>query len=1031
MPRWLAWSRDRANRRQSCAENGAKPQTETRGFDFWRLVKRLFLLLVTGLLLLAVGMLIVSVVVPWLHRIRFVATHEFGPAVERRFHEPTTRSPDIVFWDLDRDVIMTPSFDVVMPSGKQLFQWLSDDALQNETQLRHWIQDCGIDLALSFVEKDPNNWSWYIMGLGADRLNCRFEERSFDGFKPKHLIERETIALRVVGNRVRPGRQSALCIKTDQGKAGVLEYDGLFDGVTDGFKIRYKLLERREKGEKAPGQPARVPVSDSNHPEVLHDPNSLQGQTRGYLPTQEIWLQAGPELKDCFVDLDSGRVLSAPTELVDSLRRAGQLNEGRVQIDVIQDWLRKNSVDLFWRRSRSGLALVDGVSILAEPTHQRHRSVWATESADNAVIFSEHISNVLAQGMSQSDVAQMQLIQVGGTNIIRTRSGRAGLVQIREMDMQSGRIRIRYKLVEGWAKSEEEIGQPKPVTVSDSEALVDFNDANFWQTQIVRHLEGVRTLDCELMTNRLVYGTDANTPESKTRRQYRLKWDRDHRWIDCAVASGEQNLLGNRVIQGDQYGWSRHSKDWTKHKAGAGGMAMSQFSHFGRMRNHPYEHAFSVAKGILCSDTMQMTQAQGVIDWSQIELAHSLDDQGRHVLRHAVPTPGPDGQMVTAELVLVGSWEQGAFKFEELRGQCQEMDMDSLLEAFSDHVFVDGLWVPQRAELYEWTDPSQKGPQTLQEKTIVTTQRMMVNQPMTAAMFDGFEPPVGVRVDDQITGTHYRVWPDLAQIKASGGKDRVSVSGRVYLDGKPSVGTTVNTRVHDDPNEHVAHTVNATSDDKGEFVLEGLVPGLEYMIQTKDQAGHNVSQPVQLSELGEDHTGLKLDMTSGLTVTGTVTDPNGQPLAEARVKFSGKSVVKTDEQGRYTVHGLYADKGYQVEAVAWGHAPLDPDGEASRGNFKMVLGDEGELEPFDIVLQKEKILSGRVVDQDGKPVSGVRVMVWGSPFGIGDLWQWYDTRTDQDGAFSVGNLGERIYGFLWEDMAMRTTALWSRPSCYR
>jgi hypothetical protein len=142
-----------------------------------------------------------------------------------------------------------------------------------------------------------------------------------------------------------------------------------------------------------------------------------------------------------------------------------------------------------------------------------------------------------------------------------------------------------------------------------------------------------------------------------------------------------------------------------------------------------------------------------------------------------------------------------------------------------------------------------------------------------------------------------------------------------------------------------------------------------------------------------------------------VTDPNGQPLTEARVKFSGKSAVKTDEKGRYTVHGLYADKGYQVEAVAWGYAPLDPAGQASQANFKMVLGHRGELEPFDIVLKKEKILSGRVVDQDGQPVSGVRIMAWGSPFGTGDLWQWYDTHTDQDGEFSVGNLGDRIYSF--------------------
>ncbi|MCF7972999.1 MAG: carboxypeptidase regulatory-like domain-containing protein [Phycisphaerae bacterium] len=542
-------------------------------------------------------------------------------------------------------------------------------------------------------------------------------------------------------------------------------------------------------------------------------------------------------------------------------------------------------------------------------------------------------------------------------------------------------------------------------------ALVDFNDPSFWRTQIKRHLEGVRTLDCELITDRLVYEADANTPESRVRQQYSLKWDRDHRWIDCAVTDVERNLLKNRIIQGDQFGWSLRANTWTKVKAGSGGFLMSQFSNFGEMRSQPYQHAFSVAKGILCSDTIQRTQVQGVIDWNQIEMVHSVDDQKRHVLKHSMPMPGPEGQMLTADMVLIGTWEQGAFKLLELRGQCLALDMDLLAEAYSEHVFVDGLWVPQRAEMSEWTDPQAGAPPRLQEKTTVTVQRISVNQPMTAAIFDGFEPPVGVRVDNQLTGKNYRVWPDLDQIKASGGKVWVSVKGRVYLDGKPSVGAIVTTAVFDDPNEAIGHTVSATSDEKGEFELKSLMPGLEYMVQAQDQAGHTVSQPAQLSELGEDYTGLKLDMTSGLTATGTVTDPNGLPLAQARVQFSGKSMVETDDQGRYAVNGLYADQRYEVKAVARGFAPLDPGSESSVANYEIVLGDEGEPEPFNIVLQKEWILSGRVVDQDSQPVSGVRVMVWSSPFGTGDLWQWYDTRTDQEGKFSVGNLGDRIYTF--------------------
>ena len=1147
MPRWLGWFRDRANRRQSLAENGLKPESKTSGSDFGKMLKRLAVFILIIMLLLAVSLL-----VPELQQRYMSARLHFGPVVERKFYEPDANGPKIIFWDLDRDVIMSPRFPVAMPEGTQLFKWLSPASLQADDNLRQWIDDMGIDLALTFSRKDPNSWSWYVMGVGAERLNARFEERAFDSFKPADLIERKTSALRVAGNQIRPGRQSAVCFETDRANVGVLEYDGLFNGVTDGFKIRYKLLERRAKlqGDLVQDEVLEstaselsfriVPKNAENQgPLTVEEEATLRRALREQGPSSEdagtgyVWIRFPGEVMPATsvtetyqgqvyvlasnrpgeVMLPDGSWGLADTGLTtnreeqpivsiqfdgpgadmfyDLTGHTGQslgviVDDVMVTMPTIQTRIRNQAVvnGRFTRQEanvladalRAGMPSVSPGSAAgvtpdtrpsaqskpkppvktsnmpaeAQKVYQVFKALYAAGMLNDGETFKQYLTPDQSAASSLKWIRRLNAAL--STNADKEPVPRAIHWDDREalfisdkLELDDPRIpepqvllclltkkwentwRIEDFDLEGVTELQLEISrftqnhpdaqvwvgerhEPHATTDAPSASAIDFNDASFWQTQIARHLEGVRTLDCDLMTNRLVYGTDANIPESQTRRQYRLKWDRDHKWIDCAVTSAEQNVLGNRIIQGDQYGWFRHSKDWTRHKAGAGGVAMSQFSHFGQMRNHPFEHAFSVAKGILCSDTIRMTKAQGVINWSQIELAHSLDGQGRHVLKHALPMPGPDGQTVTAALVLIGTWEKEAFKLLELRGQIVDLGLDDPGEAYYEHVLVDGCWVPQRAVMYDWLAPDEATPQRLQGKTVVTVQRMAVNRPMTAEMFDGFEPPVGVRVDDQITKTHYRVWPDLEQIVASGGKDRVSVSGRVYLDGKPSVGTTVSTHVYDDPNEHIAHTVTATSNEMGEFVLNDLVPGLEYMVQGKDQAGHTVSQPAQLSDLGEDYTGLKLDMTSGLTVTGTVTDPNGQPLAKARVKFSGKSVVMTDEQGRYTIHGLYADKGYQVEAVAWGYAPLDPAGRASQANFKMVLGDEGELEPFDIVLQKEKILSGRLVDQEAQPVSGVRVRVWGSPFGIGDLWQWYDTRTDQDGQFSVGNLGGRIYG---------------------
>ena len=246
MPRWLGRLRDRVERRPSRTENGSKPESRTNSSDFGRILKWFSVMVLIIILLLAV-----SLIVPELQQRYMNSRLRFGPVVERKFYHSDADKAEIVFWDLDRDVIMTPGFSVALPEGTQLFKWLSPASLQNNAQLNQWIKDCGIDLALTFSKRqDSSSWSWYVMGLGAERLNSRFEEHSFDRFKTYDLIERETCALRVGGNRIQPGRQKALCIKTDRGKAGVLEYDGLFNGVTDGFKIRYKLLERRVKRQR-------------------------------------------------------------------------------------------------------------------------------------------------------------------------------------------------------------------------------------------------------------------------------------------------------------------------------------------------------------------------------------------------------------------------------------------------------------------------------------------------------------------------------------------------------------------------------------------------------------------------------------------------------------------------------------------------------------------------------------------------------------------------------------------------------------
>ena len=73
----------------------------------------------------------------------------------------------------------------------------------------------------------------------------------------------------------------------------------------------------------------------------------------------------------------------------------------------------------------------------------------------------------------------------------------------------------------------------------------------------------------------------------------------------------------------------------------------------------------------------------------------------------------------------------------------------------------------------------------------------------------------------------------------------------------------------------------------------------------------------------------------------------------------------------YRINGLYADQGYEVEAGAQGYAPLDPGGESHyQIIFRSISIVNSEPEPYDIQLQPQRILSGRVVDQDDHPHVG-------------------------------------------------------------
>jgi len=172
---------------------------------------------------------------------------------------------------------------------------------------------------------------------------------------------------------------------------------------------------------------------------------------RGFEPVREIVLRRASDLDNAFLSLETGRILSAPDDLVGSLKTSGQLSPaGGVQVLSVLDWMREVNADLICRDGASGLTLVDGVAILMSEGGD------AVSSFDSLSAFEVRGA---VDAMAETLVLRTNLEPKGltlywfdageGTNTwgIRTRAGRSGLLELRSSQIQPDHIRFRTKLV--------------------------------------------------------------------------------------------------------------------------------------------------------------------------------------------------------------------------------------------------------------------------------------------------------------------------------------------------------------------------------------------------------------------------------------------------------------------------------------------------------------------------------------------------------------------------------------------------------
>ena len=202
----------------------------------------------------------------------------------------------------------------------------------------------------------------------------------------------------------------------------------------------------------------------------------------------------------------------------------------------------------------------------------------------------------------------------------------------------------------------------------------------------------------------------------------------------------------------------------------------------------------------------------------------------------------------------------------------------------------------------------------------------------------------------------------------------------------------------------------AYTDETGNFALTNLLPGLYGFglippgSEDRTEVSSRESVKVNAGEVRTDVT-LVLDMGGDLSIRGSVTDSEGNPIANARIEIDRRIAgrrewrTQTDQDGNYCLTGL-SDTTYAVRGYCTGYAP--------GGEWKVPAGSEN----VDFVLRRmQTTFTGRVVRADtGEPVTEFEVLAVGSAItDRAQLRQYeklsFETCKDPEGRFQIKGLG--------------------------
>jgi len=236
----------------------------------------------------------------------------------------------------------------------------------------------------------------------------------------------------------------------------------------------------------------------------------------------------------------------------------------------------------------------------------------------------------------------------------------------------------------------------------------------------------------------------------------------------------------------------------------------------------------------------------------------------------------------------------------------------------------------------------------------------------------------------------------------------VTLGSATYVDFAMTVGGTINGRIVSSNDGAPIEGANvlatcegcpplaAKTDEDGAYSITGLSSGTWRVVAMGD--GWVTSEAVDLLVAAPNPVSQDFVLVPGATITGMVTDSEGQPIERATVTAFGEAEIgmaQTDEAGCYEINGLPGGE-YSVEARS--------DRHVSQAIDHQVLSEGQVLTGLDFSLCEGKTVEGIVTEADGvTPIEGAEVHLEDS-VGKNCL-----ATTSSDGTFSISVLEPGVY----------------------